>query len=45
MELDRDKKFKMRNMRDIMDDDVPLEKVPNNMLHVFQVTSWDFGLE
>lgn len=45
MDLDRDKNFKMRNLRDIMDDDVPLEKVPNNMLHVFQVTTWDFGLE
>ena len=28
-----------------MDPDVKPEKVPNNLLHVFQVTTWDFGID
>ena len=45
MELNRDKDFKMTNMRDIMDDGVDPDKIPTNMLHCFQITTWDFGLD
>jgi hypothetical protein len=44
MEQGRDKQFKMKDMRDIMDDDVDPSDVPGNVLHCFQVTTWDFGL-
>lgn len=42
---DRDGKVRMRPLRDVMDHEVPDEDVPTNLLHVFQVTSWDFGLD
>lgn len=35
MELNRDKEFKMSNMRDIMDEGIPQDKIPTNMLHCF----------
>ena len=35
MEIDDDRKFKMKNMRDVMNVDVPDEKVPSNLLHCF----------
>jgi len=35
MELNRDKEFKMVNIRDVMDEDVDAEKVPSNILHCF----------
>ena len=28
-----------------MYDDVPNKSVPSNILHIFQVTTWDFGIE
>jgi len=28
-----------------MDPDVPLEERPENLLHIFQVTTWNFGLK
>jgi len=45
MDLNRDQEFKMKNMRDVMDEEVPPDKVPTNILHCFQVTTWDFGIE
>ena len=45
MHQDRDKNFKMKNMRDVMNEDVKLEDIPTNILHCFQVTTWDFGLD
>ena len=44
MELNRDKEFKMANLRDVMDEDVDPAKTPTNLLHCFQITTWDFGL-
>ena len=49
MELNRDKTFKMSNIRDIMDDDIMDDveaenKIPKNILHCFQITTRDFGL-
>lgn len=37
--------YKMNDLRDIMDDTVSDEKIPKNILHVWQVTTWDIGLE
>ena len=45
METNRENEFKMRPMRDLMDEDVPETKVPSNLLHCFQVTTWDFGID
>jgi len=45
MEMDRNGKWKMRDLRDIMDDTVPDDEVPQNLLHIWQVTTWDVGLE
>lgn len=44
MEISRENTWKMRNMKDVMEDDVPPEKVPTNLLHCFMVTSWNFGI-
>ena len=44
METNRDGAFKMKNMKDIMDEGVPEDKVPTNLLHCFQVTTWDFDI-
>lgn len=44
-ERDKHGNVKMKSIRDIMDDDVDDDEVPSNLLHVFQVTSWDFGLK
>ena len=41
MERDRDGKLGMKEMRDIMD---PGVKAPLNIIHMFQVQTWDFGL-
>ena len=35
MELNRDKDFKMTNLRDVMDEDVDPDKIPSNLLHCF----------
>jgi hypothetical protein len=43
MEKDREGNYKMKDMRDIMDPSV--KKLPDNLIHCFQVQSWDFGLE
>lgn len=42
MDQDRDKRWKMKDMRDIMDPGAP--KIPTNIVHMFQVCTWDFGL-
>ena len=34
----------MKTMREIMHKSVKDEDVPKNCLHLFQVTTWDFGL-
>jgi cellulose synthase/poly-beta-1,6-N-acetylglucosamine synthase-like glycosyltransferase len=33
----------MKDMRDIMDKDA--KKIPTNIIHMFQVSTWDFGLD
>ena len=40
---DRDGVWKMKTMSDLMDKNV--KKVPKNILHLFQVCTWDFGLD
>jgi hypothetical protein len=35
MDVDRDGKWKMKKLCDVMDEGVPKEKVPNNLLHCF----------
>lgn len=40
---DRDGTWKMKTMEDLMDKSV--KKVPKNILHLFQVCTWDFGLD
>lgn len=45
METNRDNEFKMKNMRDVMDESIEADKVPTNILHCFQITTWDFGIE
>ena len=42
---DRDGNLKMKNLKDIMDPDADPKNTPDNMLHIFQVTSWDFGVK
>lgn len=41
---ERSGKLSMRPLREVMDKSVPDKDVPNNLLHVFQVTTWDVGL-
>lgn len=41
MEKDRDGNWRMKDMRDIMD---PGVKPLPNIIHMFQVQTWDFGL-
>lgn len=41
----KDNKYRMRSLFDIMDSDVPKEEVPDNLLHIFSVSTWDFGIE
>lgn len=43
MEKDRDNNWKMKTMEDIMDKNV--KDVPKNILHLFQVCTWDFGIQ
>ena len=45
MDVGREGEFKMKNMRDIMDPNVDPDKVPSNILHCFQATTWDFGID
>lgn len=37
--------YKMTPLKNIMDEEVPTEDIPKNILHVWQVTTWDLGLE
>jgi len=41
----RDGQYRMKTMDELMDADVPKDKVPKNILHLFQVCTQDFGLE
>jgi len=45
MEMGRDDEFKMKSMKDVMEPGVDEAKVPTNLLHCFQVTTWDFGID
>ena len=45
MKKDRDGKWSMKTMEELMDAKVKEEDVPKNCLHLFQVCTWDFGLE
>ena len=44
MHTDRDGNWKMKNMRDVMLEGTEPNNVPANILHCFQVTTWDFGI-
>lgn len=33
----------MKRVEDLMDDDV--KNTPSNVLHMFQISTWDFGLD
>ena len=39
------KTYKMRQVEDIMDPFVPKNQIPLNLLHLWQVTTCDFGLK
>ena len=43
MEQDLNGKWKMKRVEDLMDDDV--KNTPSNVLHMFQISTWDFGLD
>lgn len=45
MEQNKDGSWKMKTMADLMDDSVSPDDVPKNILHLFQVTTWDFDLD
>ena len=38
-------KWKMKTMKDLVDAGMPEDKIPKNCLHLFQVCTWDFGLD
>lgn len=42
---DRDGKWRMKTMEELMDKKVSSEDIPKNALHLFQVCTWDFGLK
>jgi len=42
---DRLGKWKMKTMRDLCDPELKDDQIPKNCLHLFQVCTWDFGLE
>ena len=43
MYKDRDDTWKMKTMEELMDKNV--KEVPKNLLHLFQVCTWDFGIQ
>ena len=43
MEEDRDGKLKMKPLEDVVDK--KCKNIPKNLLHMFQLCTWDFGLE
>lgn len=45
MTQDKDGTLKMKPISDLMQQGVPDHKVPTNLLHLFQLTSFDFGLK
>jgi hypothetical protein len=40
---DRDGTWKMKSMSELMDRNV--KNIPKNVIHMFQVCTWDFGLD
>ena len=42
---EKKKNYKMRPLKELMDKTVPDSELPKNILHVWQVTTWDLGLE
>jgi len=42
---DKEGNLTMKKMEDLMDKGVKKENTPTNILHMFQVTSWDFGID
>lgn len=45
MKEERENVWTMKNMHELMDKKVKAEDVPTNILHLFQVCTWDFELE
>ena len=45
MQVNGDQQYEMKSMAEVMVEDAPGEKVPDNLLHCFQVTTWDFGID
>jgi cellulose synthase/poly-beta-1,6-N-acetylglucosamine synthase-like glycosyltransferase len=45
MTQDKDGQLKMKQIKDLMDRNVPESKHPTNLLHLFQLTSMDFGIK
>ena len=37
--------YKMRDLKEVMEDTVEEKDIPKNILHMWQVTTWDLGLE
>lgn len=37
--------YKMKPLKDIMDSSVEEKDIPKNILHLWQVSTWDLGLE
>lgn len=37
--------YKMKDLKEVMDKDTPEADIPKNILHMWQVTTWDLGLE
>ena len=45
MKEEREGEWTMKNMHELMDKKVKEADIPKNVLHLFQLCSWDFGLE
>ena len=42
---ERDDEWKMHQMEDIFDKKVKKKGIPKNILHLFQICTWDFGID
>ena len=42
---EKEERYVMNPLKQVMEDHVDSKDVPQNLLHVFQVTTWDVGLE
>lgn len=45
MKEEREGVWTMKTMQELMDKRVKAENIPKNILHLFQVCTWDFGLK